>query len=206
MQKTYVFNNLVEFETSCKRGNINREKKGTFLASFAGKANTIEEIVPLLINHITSENAKCIYGQSYHAMLLKPQHAIINTKFAEDDTIYKLIVEFVPGHNTITNLKYDAEVSPKLDKPKKPKIENKRKTISKPLKEKVWLACNGNSITGKCFCCNKEITVFNAEYGHIISVKNGGKTCLDNIKPICLTCNRGMGVINMLDYKTSIGM
>lgn len=39
------------------------------------------------------------------------------------------------------------------------------------------------------------------EAGHIMSVKEGGTDTLDNLRPICKSCNRSMGTENMDAFK-----
>jgi 5-methylcytosine-specific restriction endonuclease McrA len=36
--------------------------------------------------------------------------------------------------------------------------------------------------------------------GHIVSIKNGGETSLENLLPICTLCNSSMGTMNMDDF------
>ena len=56
-------------------------------------------------------------------------------------------------------------------------------------------------VVGLCYCCNEEIDSKNFETGHIISVKNGGETVLENLKPICSCCNKSMGIQNLEEFK-----
>jgi 5-methylcytosine-specific restriction endonuclease McrA len=44
------------------------------------------------------------------------------------------------------------------------------------------------------------MTEFDA--GHIIAVTNGGSDNLDNLAPVCGTCNKSMGTQNLQDFKT----
>jgi 5-methylcytosine-specific restriction endonuclease McrA len=70
----------------------------------------------------------------------------------------------------------------------------------------------------KCLCCNyQEIRQIEFYCGplrgeerlesgafsdcHVILEKNGGKTNLDNLRPICTQCNLSMGIMNMLEFK-----
>ena len=54
---------------------------------------------------------------------------------------------------------------------------------------------------GICQCCKTTpIHSTNFDCGHIISEKNGGKVHLENLRPICRTCNSSMGTQNMDDY------
>jgi|UniRef100_A0A6C0GZU4 5-methylcytosine-specific restriction endonuclease McrA len=86
----------------------------------------------------------------------------------------------------------------------KPKITiNKKKTIPKSLKKEVWDKWVGKKYgVTKCLCCNyQEIRQIEFHCGHVISEKNGGKTNLDNLRPICAQCNLSMGIMNMLEFK-----
>ncbi len=42
--------------------------------------------------------------------------------------------------------------------------------------------------------------------GHIIAEANGGELKLDNLKPICVSCNSSMGVQNMNEYIQKYGL
>ena len=79
----------------------------------------------------------------------------------------------------------------------------KRKTIPKALKEQLWYAQVGKNVgCTLCYVCQKrEITSFTFEAGHVLAVSKGGKTTLDNLRCICLPCNRSMGSENLYVYK-----
>ena len=49
-------------------------------------------------------------------------------------------------------------------------------------------------------CCDREIEINNCEYGHIVSVKDGGEANVHNLLPICKQCNRSMSAQNMGEY------
>ena len=52
-----------------------------------------------------------------------------------------------------------------------------------------------------CICCNyNQITVHNFHAGHIISHANGGSSSIDNIMPLCSSCNLSMSSKNMEDF------
>ena len=77
-----------------------------------------------------------------------------------------------------------------------------RKSIPKALKNKVWDTYVGKSKgIGKCFCCKKEIDSKDFDCGHVISVKDGGPTTVENMRPVCSPCNKSMGTQNMNDFK-----
>ena len=79
---------------------------------------------------------------------------------------------------------------------------NIKKKIPKKIKTDSWNTYVGENIKKTfCICCNKtEIDAFNFQAGHIISEKNGGNICIENILPICNLCNQSMGIINMDEY------
>ena len=81
----------------------------------------------------------------------------------------------------------------------------KRKTIPSSLRIQVWRKYLSKpdgtcELDGKCYCCNREIQIDCFECGHIISNKNGGKINMDNLRPICGTCNKNMGTQNMINF------
>jgi chromosome segregation ATPase len=91
------------------------------------------------------------------------------------------------------------------DKNKAPKIieiKLKKKAIPKILKNKVWSKHIGIEIgQTKCLCCKfVDISQLNFHCGHIISEKDGGELTMENLKPICGSCNASMGTMNMDEF------
>ena len=66
--------------------------------------------------------------------------------------------------------------------------------IPKALREQVWLAWCGRTFEHKCLVswCSNVITPFNYEVGHNIPECKGGRNDMDNLRPICSSCNRSM--------------
>tara|TARA_Y100000389_G_scaffold140942_1_gene138808 strand:+ start:1073 stop:2215 length:1143 start_codon:yes stop_codon:yes gene_type:complete len=81
----------------------------------------------------------------------------------------------------------------------KEQTKYKKKKIPKSLKDLVWHKHIGKDKGSvKCICCNNyEITMSNFHAGHIIAESVGGLINIDNILPICSTCNLSMGSQNM---------
>lgn len=76
-----------------------------------------------------------------------------------------------------------------------------RKTIPKPLKQKMWETYVGKNYDSHCFAgCGRTIDVFNFECGHILSIKNGGTNTIANLKPVCSLCNKSMGTQNLVEF------
>lgn len=94
-----------------------------------------------------------------------------------------------------------------MDKVKKAK--SSKKSIPKKRKLEVWYEYIGKDKgEHECLCCRKEKINQggNWEAGHVISTHNllnENKTddiSVDNLRPICSSCNKGMGKRNMKEY------
>jgi len=84
-------------------------------------------------------------------------------------------------------------------KPIKKQIRKQR--IPPILKNKVWVKYIGDKIETNCLCCNKTIiSITSFHCGHIKAEANGGKLTIENLRPICGSCNSSMGTQNMKDY------
>jgi hypothetical protein len=77
----------------------------------------------------------------------------------------------------------------------------RKKPISKILRMQVWEKHMGAAKQGLCLCCGRtHLDRDNFECGHIQSEYEGGGITMANLRPVCSTCNGGMGTINMLDF------
>jgi hypothetical protein len=85
-------------------------------------------------------------------------------------------------------------------------VKYKKKKISSKLRQLVWNYHIDETIgKSKCLCCNEtDISCFNFECGHIKSERNGGKTEINNLLPICSLCNRSMGTQHLFEFKKSL--
>ena len=83
----------------------------------------------------------------------------------------------------------------------------KKKTVPKVVRDLAWAKWIGDDVAKtKCMCCGiNEIKMNSFHCGHIMAVVNGGKTTVDNLRPICAACNLSMGAENMVDFKTRCG-
>lgn len=82
----------------------------------------------------------------------------------------------------------------------------KRKALQPALKIAVWEKYIGSSLHGVCFVCATAPITFgtNVEYGHVIAVAKGGEDTVENLRPICASCNRSMGTRNLLEYRAQL--
>ena len=79
--------------------------------------------------------------------------------------------------------------------------------IPKVHRNNVWNKYIGESVAiSQCYTgCGSEIKMFNFECGHIVAKTNGGKYDIDNLRPICGTCNKSMGTMHMKDFVILVG-
>lgn len=91
------------------------------------------------------------------------------------------------------------------DEPLYHKEKLKKKSIPKILKDKCWELTYENKDAVICPIphCGKQLNKYDTSTwhaGHIISECNGGKTEINNLRPICKDCNLSMGKKNWNDY------
>ena len=82
---------------------------------------------------------------------------------------------------------------------------NSNNQISKSLRDELWKKYCGEKYIANCFCCNKEITHGYYECGYIQSEVYGGKSTIDNLRPICSSCYKSMGKTNMVEFMEKYG-
>ena len=94
------------------------------------------------------------------------------------------------------------EIEKQKKKQEKEETKKIRKSIPKSLKILVWDKNIGKEKgIGECDVCKSEIDSKAFECGHIISVKEGGGTDIENLLPICSSCNKSMGTQNLHEFK-----
>ncbi len=110
------------------------------------------------------------------------------------------IVRYEKGYNG--NSAYTYSLNKNIEKNNnKKQNDNIVSQIPKAVRDAVWMRDVGNSKSGKCYICPRIITDDNFEAGHIISKHNGGNDDYDNLRAICIPCNRSMKSTNLEDYK-----
>jgi hypothetical protein len=90
--------------------------------------------------------------------------------------------------------------------PKK-KEPRKKEVIPMNIRRAVWSQHIGlERGSARCYCCNiTEIYQMTFHCGHVVSEVQGGKVTIDNLRPICQTCNSSMGTKNMHEYMIEYG-
>jgi 5-methylcytosine-specific restriction endonuclease McrA len=73
----------------------------------------------------------------------------------------------------------------------------------KKLRKPMWEAFYPTS-DGWCVCCGNPLKFKNMHAGHVLAFSQGGATVLENLRPVCRTCNLTMHTTHMLSYFTSL--
>ena len=102
--------------------------------------------------------------------------------------------------NTAPPIEEPTIVQPIVTKTKK----YKKVTIPHSLRSAVWDKYIGRKIGEiECLVCNTAlISQLNFHCGHVVAEANGGTISIDNLRPICKSCNCSMKTNNLEDYKT----
>jgi 5-methylcytosine-specific restriction endonuclease McrA len=80
-------------------------------------------------------------------------------------------------------------------------MKRKRESCPKAVKEAVWRKYCKDKLTGKCYVCRRPIYFTFFEVGHNKAYSKGGTWNIQNLRPICRTCNRSMGTTPIETFK-----
>lgn len=84
---------------------------------------------------------------------------------------------------------------------KKTRPKSVRPNIPKNIRIEVWENEHGKQCyIGWCYCCRQELEVNDFEAGHIKPYFHGGADQVENLKPICNSCNISMTTLHMYEY------
>ena len=87
-------------------------------------------------------------------------------------------------------------------------VKTERVRVSAATRTAMFYEKFGESPVGWCFCCNRRFYVSQLQCGHIISVANYLRESaswreindINNLLPVCSTCNQSMGDRNFYDF------
>jgi 5-methylcytosine-specific restriction endonuclease McrA len=88
-----------------------------------------------------------------------------------------------------------------FDSDKKPTKPKRNKTIPQDIRQRVWNKYFPGTTIGKCYVCHDHILNRDFQVGHNKARAKGGKDNIPNLRPICASCNRGMGTTSIEVYK-----
>lgn len=80
-----------------------------------------------------------------------------------------------------------------------------RPKLPRRLKKQVWRKRNGEALAGHCYVCADPLEFDTFECGHVCAVVRGGRAVLENLEPICRTCNGDMGTDDLEEYRARWG-
>ena len=165
-----------------------------------------------IINNIMSYNSKCevvifIKSITYQNKLIEKTTELKNDRLEnkkkdlEQQLELKKEQQLEIKKEGLENKNNDPEQPLEEDKMKK------KKAIPKNVKINIWNTyIDPNIQRHKCVCCKKSIiTITEFHVGHVISEHNGGTLEINNLRPICASCNYSMGTNNMIDYIVKYG-
>jgi hypothetical protein len=88
----------------------------------------------------------------------------------------------------------------------KGKCCKKRKQIPKAVKAAVWNIYMGKKAETTCFIgCGTTISWNTFECGHVVADSKGGLPTIDNLRPICASCNQSMEAMDMRKFIADFG-
>jgi hypothetical protein len=158
-----------------------------------------------IANYIADLDAKIAsyLGWYFHkAELNQLKGKFITLQKAYDKAIVELATNQTKTRTTAP--KPAAKKAPKAAYKKAPKTTKVK--LSASLRKSVWLTYIGDVESGKCLCCGVAVITKNGyDCGHVIAESKGGPATLQNLRPICKTCNTSMGVKNMEEFMRECG-
>lgn len=193
------------------------------------KSDSEHKIASLILNKVKADKLQIIAQSICNKKISKKEDciaAIINS-YEENKEIFssiKYYVLFTCERDTISHLASDFKVTTTSSNDSLPKIiklivenatveysKKKKLVISPSIRKEMWEFYFPKCTEGVCFVCNQIIVCHGSrsntyQAGHIISEANGGIITLDNLRPVCKTCNTKMGTKHMLDYAREIGV
>lgn len=112
------------------------------------------------------------------------------------DMFYKKIMKDTPDSDRFSKIMGIMRNYTQLNK-----TSSGKKKISNTLKQSIWDKYMDGKSRGRCYCCdNNEISAFNFEAGHVVPESKGGATTVENLRPICSSCNKSMNNKDMIEY------
>jgi len=149
-----------------------------------------------------NKETKIAASKQYYQEKIKP-------KLLEEQKLLQLVKQI-----KFNNEKIDENIVNKIDEnivneiDETIKIPYKKQKISHVMKRLVWNTYIGEEIGKiKCMCCKlSDITQLTFDCGHIISESTGGELSIDNLIPICHSCNLSMGSQNLNEFMEINGL
>ena len=112
------------------------------------------------------------------------------------------IIEALIESSKITEKKIREFTEPKKMDVSDDTTEIVRKRIPKAVRDTVWKKYIGvKKAEGKCYVCKQTIHITNFDVGHNKARAKKGSNEIDNLRPICRSCNTSMQTMSIEDFK-----
>jgi len=207
-----VINNLKSKMKSLYPNGFSRSKKGSKTNQFLHIDQFLE-----LFSANKMRNTEFVKGNELNIEKLIEKIVIVNMEIKDkydeliirnnediDNYLYKTTRKKLQKSGLYLAIKnvdwFDYFIGKKDEIKIKPQ-KKKKLRIPKKIRLQVWEKRFDNLGKGNCFCCQEIIDKTDFHAGHIISEYEGGKISLDNLEPICNSCNSSMGIMNMNVFK-----
>ena len=177
--------------------NINPEKITQYIDKHELFQNTSWNVI---IEEFESLNRFYLSHWKTHLQGIKNAFSLIRTARKKNST-HPLVITICGGYGWLHQITHKIKKDLKFEDMEHRSIHF-RPQIVKETRRLVWLKRN-KFVHGQCYVCDAEITLDHFTCGHIISLFDGGETTVQNLEPICSSCNRDMWVQNLHVYKTT---
>lgn len=180
--------------------NICREEEMRNIFAEPRQSERITQLYEKIINILISCNIKNTTAIN--------QIKLYVTEITTFNNSYSFVEPFTTLNNNFKEPEKATEPKKTTEAKKAIKKEptQRKKTIPKALKTKVW---NDNispdTKIGNCYVCQAKLHFDNFHCGHQIAEKNGGELKLENLKPVCMLCNTSMGSMDMNEFIETYG-
>ena len=143
-----------------------------------------------------------------------PTPSTTKVSFRDDCPIHTAFVELMYKIHDGIKEKPKQEPEPEPEQEQEPAPEpapvapqKKKPEIGVCIRRAVWaFHLDSEIMKHKCLCCRTMCMTFhNFHMGHIVSRADGGTMEIQNLRPICQTCNQGMKTKNMKVYILEMG-
>ena len=189
-KKNTKTNQFLHIDQFIELFSLNKMKKTEFVINKKGEDNKLN--LELLLERLVQIN-----------MEVKDKYDQIRLKDDITNYLYKVAQKKLEKSGLYLALKnvdwFDYLIGKKKELKIKPQ-KRKKENIPKKIRIKVWEKRFGDMGKGNCFCCQSELDKTDFHTGHIVSEFEGGKIEVNNLEPICGSCNSSMGIINMNEF------
>ena len=135
-----------------------------------------------------------------HIPSLSTHARTCRTKQPANPLFLGLFQHFEWVHRIVERVEYDRAYE-EMSHPR----SDMRQSIPKTMRRKVWQKRCSEKLVGACYTCGEALSYDAFECGHVVAVVDGGKSVIDNLEPVCQTCNRDMGTMNLEAYRAKLG-